>query len=281
MEKQGVKIIEIEVSPQVAAVWLESSKGNRTESNKKISEYAELMRTGQWGFSNDLIVFDVNGVLRNGHHRLMAVVRSGATVRFNVAFNAPESAWVFFDTNKTRDVASMLEIDKGDKIKSARNIAAIGRMSLAYEKYADSVANGDMPPSFAVIVNRIHQKETFDYVCKNYDAIVEAFRFAAQGHRYQTFTTILAVFVYLARKAKADPEKLASFVHKVVTLEELDQLSPVLALRRRLMSMSLNSYIYKCPALLLIMKAYNYYSDGKKVSTLQLNTGFITIQEEK
>lgn len=38
------------------------------------------MKTGRWVLNGETICFDSNGVLRDGHHRLLAIIESGVTI---------------------------------------------------------------------------------------------------------------------------------------------------------------------------------------------------------
>jgi len=70
------------IGPSVALELLGKNHNPRAFRKRKVAEYAEIMRRGQWVLSNDAIVLDENGDLVNGQHRLQAVVDSETFQRF-------------------------------------------------------------------------------------------------------------------------------------------------------------------------------------------------------
>jgi hypothetical protein len=71
---------EKEITPELAAKWLEFNKVNRNVRIKKVREYAEMMTANGWKLNGSGITFDNDGMLVDGQHRLLAVVESGETI---------------------------------------------------------------------------------------------------------------------------------------------------------------------------------------------------------
>lgn len=68
---------------------------NRPVNIKRVNLYAETMRSGKWAANGETIIFDSNGKLADGQHRLNAVVKANMPVEFTVVRGvAPE----VFDT---------------------------------------------------------------------------------------------------------------------------------------------------------------------------------------
>lgn len=88
-DKKGVQQMRIEklnVTPEMAATWLTTSKGNRSIRETQISQYARKMAGGVWIPNGESIQFDSDGHLIDGHHRLRAVIRAGVPVEFLVVY---------------------------------------------------------------------------------------------------------------------------------------------------------------------------------------------------
>lgn len=100
MSPKGMYLVVMTVTPELAAKWLQQSGGNRELDPQRVSAYEAAMRRGDWLLTAQGIIFDVNDKLTNGHHRLEAVVRSGATVQFSVTFNQPLDARILEDGNR-------------------------------------------------------------------------------------------------------------------------------------------------------------------------------------
>ena len=74
-----------EVTPELAALWLEGNFHNRRLNESRVAEYVQKMLTGGWKerCGPPIELLD-DGGLWNGQHRLTAVVRAGLSVRMRV-----------------------------------------------------------------------------------------------------------------------------------------------------------------------------------------------------
>lgn len=68
----------IDVTPEMAAAWLECNTHNRTMNERSVATYAGAMARGEWRENGETITFSrPPRVLLDGQKRLLAVVRSG------------------------------------------------------------------------------------------------------------------------------------------------------------------------------------------------------------
>lgn len=73
--------VEVEIiSPENAKAYLENNAHHRKVKQKKIDAYMKEMQDGKWRLNGKVIIFDKNGRLLNGQHRLAAVVQSGVSL---------------------------------------------------------------------------------------------------------------------------------------------------------------------------------------------------------
>ena len=105
-----VKAQVMNVTPEMATQWLRSNTANRKPSQAAVKRWAEIMKAHSWKLCSDAIAFDVNGVLINGQHRLMAVIESGMTQPFLVAYNFPAESKEACDIGKKRQLHEILTI---------------------------------------------------------------------------------------------------------------------------------------------------------------------------
>lgn len=68
------------ITPERAAAWRETSPGNRRERRDKIEQYKRAIEQGRWDPAAAIIHIDKRGRLRNGHHRLKAIIDAGVPV---------------------------------------------------------------------------------------------------------------------------------------------------------------------------------------------------------
>jgi hypothetical protein len=60
------------ITPEIAKIYYSRSTGNRVINRQAVKTYIAQMKTGRWVLNGETICFDSNGVLRDGHHRLLA-----------------------------------------------------------------------------------------------------------------------------------------------------------------------------------------------------------------
>ena len=95
----------IEVTPELAAKWLEGNTHNRDLEPSKVELYASDMKAGRWQLTHQGIAFDDNGVLLDGQHRLWAIVETNMPMKFRVFFNeSPSARWVTDIGNPRKNV---------------------------------------------------------------------------------------------------------------------------------------------------------------------------------
>ena len=75
------------ITPEIAKKMLATSKenprfpgGDKLFDRNAVNRLAMYMKEGKWLLNGQAITFDEDGVLRDGHHRLAAVIQSGCTI---------------------------------------------------------------------------------------------------------------------------------------------------------------------------------------------------------
>lgn len=106
------------VTPEMAAEWLKSNTKNRSLSQAIVNYYAAEMKAGRWELNGETIKFYENGTLKDGQHRLSAVVKAGVPVEMEVRFGVPNDS-IICDRQRKRSVADMINIDNGGKLKTS------------------------------------------------------------------------------------------------------------------------------------------------------------------
>lgn len=120
-----------EITPALAAQWLETSKGNRPINKERVVRYARAMKAGRWYVTDAGIGFDESGALINGHHRLLAIVEAGVTIRSLVVLGIEEAAKNHMDVGFSRTPGHILGMVYG--VPNPNAVAAIGRVFAAVE----------------------------------------------------------------------------------------------------------------------------------------------------
>ncbi len=126
----------VNVTPAMADEWLATMGPNRRLNEANVSRLELDMAKDNWFDNGDPIRFDRKGRLRDGQHRLQAIVRSGRTYPFQVIRNLDEKALQIVDTGKQRSFSDILTMREGEGAVNAtlaRKIAATAKLVWHYE----------------------------------------------------------------------------------------------------------------------------------------------------
>ena len=84
------------ITPQIAKQYLQWNTNNTRKLNHaKVNMYAADMTNGRWQYNGETVQFAVSGVLKNGQHRLAAIIKSGVPQRMLVVRGVPDDVNVF------------------------------------------------------------------------------------------------------------------------------------------------------------------------------------------
>ena len=147
---------KITITPEVARDWLRFADVQRTLRKTRVARYAEDMRAGRWGEDITPVVFDTNGNLANGQHRLHAIAESGVAQTLWVLRGVSPAAIRQMDTGAPRNVGDQL---KFAGIANYANVGAIARSVLRYDIYPDLVWTGNADVTNAQIVEEVSHFE--------------------------------------------------------------------------------------------------------------------------
>src|SRR5215469_2042244 len=107
----------VQVTPEVATTWLRLNKSNRPLRKATIVRLAKMMEKGEFKDDHpDHIMFDENGYLINGQHRLHAIVRSQKTAQMRVLRHVPRDMAYHIDIGVRRTIEDSVWIADGEKV---------------------------------------------------------------------------------------------------------------------------------------------------------------------
>lgn len=96
------------ITPAKAQQYLKTSDGNRPISKPTVHSYADTMRKGNWLLNGMCIIFDSEGHLIDGHHRLLGVIEAGVPVRFDVCRGVNSDSFTTYDCGRHRTIGQLL-----------------------------------------------------------------------------------------------------------------------------------------------------------------------------
>lgn len=181
------------ITPERAAMVLNTSNGNRTIRREKVDAYARDMLSGKWMVNGETIIIDEFGALLDGHHRLAACVRANSPMRTMLVTGAPRAANTTIDMGTSRSIADALSFSG---FKNTRATAAI---VVAYMSLQRGVPVSATPSS----------TEVLDFV-EAHPLIVEAENATHQKVRLRADALIGAM--YLAEAEAGNVQDISDFI---------------------------------------------------------------------
>lgn len=130
------------ITPQMAAALLERNLRNRHVRKGLVRQYADDMLEGRWHLTGEPIIFNEDGRLDNGQHRLQACVLSGVDFDAFVVYGVSEEAQKYMDSGAKRGAHDALALNGIDL--DTKNIAAVARGILQFE-------NGGRPSQAEIV----------------------------------------------------------------------------------------------------------------------------------
>lgn len=120
----------VSITPVMAEVMLLRNVNNRKIRASKVQSYRRAIREGRWKVTHQGVAFDIDGVLRDGQHRLTAIAAEGRSVQMAVTFGMDPTSFAVIDTGGVRNAADVLLINKrggGKYLATAARTMVIAR----------------------------------------------------------------------------------------------------------------------------------------------------------
>ncbi|PSV43601.1 hypothetical protein [Photobacterium indicum] len=141
-EDKNVKAEVCIVTPEMAHNLLKANKRNRTPSLRYVKSYVRQIKAGEWVINGDTIKIDVDGVIVDGQHRLMAIVESGVPVQYVIVTGLPKKAFSTVDIGNSRKAGQLLNMSSGGEISTADATRAVSTAKLI-RNFLDSKNKND------------------------------------------------------------------------------------------------------------------------------------------
>lgn len=240
------------VTPSIAAEWLGKTDIQRRVKPHVVTNYATDMREGRWGEDVNAIAFDESGFLKNGQHRLLAVIGSGVTTGFWIRRGVDEQSVLRMDQGAPRTVGDQLTFKS---ISNANTVGAIARTVLRYYTLPDLVWGGSSAA-------RVTKSMCVDEVLADDDQYQLACQIAGRAwSAARVNRSSFGAFVVIAWRDSSNTDLLESYTQGIETGADLSADDPRLAFRNYWGRPDLKSWGQGQSHLITCIKAWNKYVD--------------------
>lgn len=254
----------VKITPEMATEWLGDNLNNRPQRDRRVQMYVRDMQNGAWRLNGDAIRFSETGRLLDGQHRLKAIELSGVTIESVVIRGLPDEAQATMDRGAARGMADQLHLS-GEK--NATVLAALARRIVLWE--AGFIIRTKLTPTEAEMQDVINRHANIRH-CTVYGA----------NHRGDMRDVLPASHVAfgLWLLTQCGGEQATFFFNRLSDGIELEEGSPIIALRRRLRKEHsiVGKYVNPNLNLALMVWAWNAYCRKRTLTGMQVNPDALT-----
>jgi hypothetical protein len=254
------------VTPEIAKSYLKRNVKNRNLNFNHVKKLAQEMKSGRWVLNGVPIQFNDKGELINGQHRLNAIVFAGIAVQLLIISGVSDPrAFDTIDQNSlVRGAHTILQL-KG--VPNATRMVSIAKKLMLWDQTENK-------SSFTVLAGRsLSTVEIADYYHAHESEINYIYETMKDAKILKTCKAYSAVFTSLIICFRYNPKQTLSFIEKFKTGAGLQEHSPILLLREKLMHAATkdSGRRWELEVMALIIKAFNDYAAGRSRRLLRWN----------
>lgn len=261
------------ITPEVAKCYLEHNKDNRLLNKGHVAFLAKMMQEGTWQVNGEAIVFDKNGRLVNGQHRLSACVYANIPFETMVIRGVEEETFFTFDTGKTRsggDVFKIQGILNSKKVSSCIN----KYLTMCASPDRSLFNSGGSEDSRSFSTNKASNTDLLEEYNSSPELWqnVNSFAYACYKRcRLLTPANVGGIIMFLHKKCGYELEYVCNFFEQLF-YEEITEIKTLALLRQKLINDGMKGGTMRMTSKYkeqLIIKAWDSYKTGKELATLR------------
>lgn len=246
------------ITPEVAKNLLRYNVKNRTMSISNVTFLSNQIKKGSFLENGEAIIFDSNGELKDGQHRLKAISINKESFYIPVVTGVKPIAMATYDTGKNRSAADILKLN-GFKYSSliATFVQSLNKFQFNKGK-SNNLTRGNRKSSLT-------NQEVLDYVSQNYDWIVNIISntdsiYDKMKPKVLTSTNISLISYLIGGKNPSS--EVFTFMKHLTGVLKTESSAPLYMYNKmynaKVNKEPLNAYW----VLGMSIKAWNYYSEG-------------------
>jgi hypothetical protein len=238
----------------LAEAVLQLNTGNRRVNRRKVDQLVRQMQSGQFENTGEPIIVSAEGIINNGQHRLLAVVKANAVLDMDVRFGIPRKAFSKTDTGTSRSIGDVLTI-KG--VKAGSQVSSTVRLLILYRR--------GLPEAVREFVSNDEVSQAFDG-WRDLEDVVGSVN--AHAFPKAVRSTPLYATAFLASRTSAK-SRLDGWLDAVATGLEVARDNPAYQLRERLMrgvDAPVGTREGQLERFALMIKSWNLWAKGETVA---------------
>lgn len=249
-----MKVSEVLITPELATEYLKKNTNNRPINGRHLKLLVGEMESGRWIQNGSTICFSGDRLV-DGQHRLHAILVSGISRKMLVVEGLDDSSFATIDSGKKRSAADALMI-RGEK-----NYALLAATAVFVNRYERRAMNG--------CTLSVSPAEVVDLVGEYGNTLRDCCQFVLElGTRRIIAGSMMAGLLYIFQGM--DEATAKEFFTSLISGAGLAEDSPILLLRQRLVSNSINkAKLKKDYIAALCIIAWNLVRQNRPCRTLK------------
>jgi hypothetical protein len=271
-----MRLKEVKISPAMAREWLAVSpeRNQRAIRQRNVGKILHAIETGEWKMTHQAIALDPTGFVLDGRHRLTAIAAQRKHVVALVAYDADPETFGVIDVGAARSPGDSLKIAG---YKDVNVLSAVTRQVLAYPEVIGTTTTLGTVTATVTTADLLIALDKPEIGSVIEASIRPGHLAAAEIGRYGMRTSISTLVSVIGLYSKAGPESQTEFWQHLASGADLAAGSPILAMRRWLISESGYKKIQPTyrPTTFLAngIKAWNDFQAGRRRSQLKYRPG--------
>lgn len=264
------------ITPAKALEYLSTSLGNRVLSKVYIRSYADTMRRGRWVLNGVPIIFDNEGHLVDGHHRLQAVVQANIPVRFDVRRGVSPDAFTTYDNGRHRTLGQLLSM------QGVKNYNLVGAIVVANDRLIRSgrlYENNNSPTKNSEDLWTMRKTNDDKYNAyredgKGFEMVAEYIKKLEQNGRIIYNSWAGGLYYFLTHTGGYSEEIVKPFFDALYSPDDACTIQSVFLLRKAIVKEAIEGRKIKAEMLwIYLVKTWNSYITNDAPKVLRFQTG--------
>ncbi len=261
------------ITPAKAREYFNTSIGEgkkpRPVSKDYVKSYADTMKKGRWMLNGVPIIFDTEGNLIDGCHRMLAVEMAGVPVQFSVVRGISSEAFTTYDCGRHRTVGQLLAM------QGVKNYNLVGSIVVANERL---IKNGRLFENNNAKEGNGNLRKTnldrYENYCRDPEGFIKV---ASIVNTMKSRCNMLlpswagGLYYYLTHTGGYYEQEVFPFFDSLYSLDTTG-IVPVNLLRKKITETYMSGKKLKTAVLFaIIVKAWNAYITGQDIKVLRYN----------
>lgn len=270
INNQPIYSLIANVTPSLAESLLNRNTKNRPLYNGMVTKMVNSMVDGEWLYDGTPIIFDQNGVLINGQHRLTALIKAKKTLTFKIEFGYLPSTFSTIDTGRSRsggDVLTIAGIKFPRETSTTANFIFNFTRNIISESSRKNRQERNTSLSNTQLINFVQSNnqivESVDFILKTKKKM---------GRNFKSLVPLYFLTGFHFIFDQKNSELANEFIYKFITGENLSMNSPIYVLRERLelSKISKHDFLNHQEKVKLFVLAWNKYRKNETVKMLKM-----------